>query len=189
MSKTNRVENEVAIISLASAALADFVPQIVPSLYGWGSAATESSQGWMIQELMPGAPLDESFDAMDIEIKRPLLARMVEILKKLQDFKLPKSITGFGGLTFDNEGNIISAAMPTNEAGPWESYEDCFREQLDIALQKAEINPHIKGWHAKGVRERLNAFIEGAVPAHFASLDSQEERVITHAISVSARYL
>jgi hypothetical protein len=35
MNLATRVENEVAIISLASAALRDFQPHVVPRVYGW----------------------------------------------------------------------------------------------------------------------------------------------------------
>lgn len=93
MIRTTRVENEVATIALASAALAGFVPHVVPSVYAWGSAAIESSQGWIIQGLMPGAPLDESFGAMELEQKREMFAQMAKLLKALQDYKLPASIT------------------------------------------------------------------------------------------------
>ena len=45
MNQKTRVENEMAIISLAASALSGFEPHVVPSVYGWGSAATLSSQG------------------------------------------------------------------------------------------------------------------------------------------------
>jgi hypothetical protein len=181
MHMATRVENEVAIISLASAALADFVPHIVPSVYGWGSAAAESSQGWTIQEFMPGTTLSESFGDMSLEKKRQMFAQMAKILKWLQDYKLPESITGFGGVTFDDDGRVISAAMPTVGAGPWSSYEASFQTRLQLALQKADANPHIKGWRANGIRERLDAFLESGVVAQFKTLESKEDRVIIHA--------
>ncbi|RDL42563.1 Uncharacterized protein BP5553_02542 [Venustampulla echinocandica] len=174
MNRTTRVENEVATIALASAALASFVPRVVPSVYAWGSAAVESSQGWIIQELMPGAPVDESFDAMDLEQKRQIFAQMAKLLKSLQDYKLPKSITSFGGVTFDDTGRTISTAMTSVGAGPWPSYEASFEGRLEVALRKADANPYIKGWYANGVRERLDAFIKRGVPAQFEALGSSK---------------
>ncbi|OBT60802.1 hypothetical protein VE03_09897 [Pseudogymnoascus sp. 23342-1-I1] len=50
-----RVENEVATIALVSAVLAKFGLHIVPSVYAWGSAASKSPQGWIVQKLMPAA--------------------------------------------------------------------------------------------------------------------------------------
>lgn len=50
----------------------------MPSVYGWGSAAAESSQRWILQELMPGAPADAALDAalysMDLQSKKAILA-------------------------------------------------------------------------------------------------------------------
>jgi hypothetical protein len=127
MNQTTRVENEVATIALASTALASFVPHVVPLVYAWGSAAIESSQDWIIQELMPGAPVDESFDAMDLEQKRQNFAQMAKLLKSLQDYELPESIASLGGVTFDDTGRTISTAMTNVGAGPWLSYEVSFK--------------------------------------------------------------
>lgn len=145
MHQATRVENEVSIINLASAALAEVVPHIVPSVYGWGSAVVESSPGWIIQELMPGTPVDESFDAMDLEQKRKIFAQMARMLKLLQDYQLPSSIAGFGGVTFNDIGRPISTAMTSVGAGPWASYEASFEGRLEVALREADENPYIRG--------------------------------------------
>lgn len=181
MDRTTRVENEVAIIALASAALVDFVPHVVPAVYAWGSAAVEYSQGWIIQEMMPGSPVDESLDAMNLEQKRQIFAQMAKMLKALQDYKLPESIASFGGVTFDDAGRTISTAMASVGAGPWPSYEASFKGQFEVALREADSNAYIKGWRANGVRERLDAFIERGIPAQFEALGSKEDRVIIHA--------
>ncbi|EPE34180.1 Protein kinase-like (PK-like) [Glarea lozoyensis ATCC 20868] len=181
MHMATRVENEVAIISLASAALAGITPHVVPSVYAWSGAAGEGSQGWMIQEFMSGVPLNESYEAMSLDEKRGVFAQIARILKGLQDYKLPESITDFGGVTFDDDGRVISAAMTTVGAGPWESYEASFKGRLKVALEKADGNPYIKGWRANGIRQRLDAFVESGVSKQFEGLESKEERVIVHA--------
>lgn len=165
MAQTTRIENEVATIALASAALAGVALHIVPSVYAWGSASTESSQGWIMQKLMPGAPLDESFGTMELEKKREMFTEMAKILKALQDYELPASITGFGGVTFDGNGHIVRTAMTSVGAGPWPTYETSFKGRLEVALRKAGENPYSKGWRANGVREHLDAFVERGVPA------------------------
>ncbi|KAM5450891.1 hypothetical protein MaudCBS49596_004000 [Microsporum audouinii] len=180
MSLQTRVENEVANIYLASAALSDITPHVVPSVYAWGSAAGEPSQGWIFQELMPGTPLDEAFGAMDITQKQQIFTQMAKMLKALHDYKLPDSITGFGGLTFDDAGHIISSVMPSVGAGPWPSYEASFKGRLEVALQRADNNKYIQGWRQNGIRERLEAFIERGVPAMFESLSSKDEKSILH---------
>lgn len=181
MHAQTRIENEVAIISLAADALSGFKPHLVPSVYGWGSAVASSSQGWILQELMPGVSVSEVFGSMPNGEKAKVLAQMAGILKALQDFRLPSSIQQYGGVTFDNAGQIVSTAMTSVGSGPWLVYEDYFKDRLDRALQQAESNPYIKGWHANGVRERLNAFVETGVPAQFKDLVFKDAKSIVHA--------
>lgn len=181
MNKNNRVENEVAIINLVSAALTKVNMNVVPSVFGWGSAAAESSQGWILQQLMPGTPLDATFDVMDRETKSVIFAQMVKMLSAIQNYQLPKSITGFGGVTYDKAGRPVSAAMTSVDAGPWPSYEESFKGRLKVALEKADANPYIKGWRANGVRERLDAFVETGLAAQFQSLGSRNQKVVAHA--------
>jgi hypothetical protein len=98
---------------------------------------------------------------------------MAELLKALQNFQLPQDIKEYGGVTFDDSGRIVSTAMTSVGSGPWPSYEDYFRDRLKRALHKADDNPYIKGWHANGVRERLDAFVQSGVLTQFKSLESK----------------
>ncbi|EFR00116.1 hypothetical protein MGYG_03122 [Nannizzia gypsea CBS 118893] len=179
MKSTNRVENEVAVLSLASTALTEFRPNVVPSVYAWSTAAG-TTQGWILQQRMPGSSILEAFSEMNLENQKPILAQMARILKALQDYPLPDSITDFGGLTFDGSGHIVSASMTNVGAGPWSSYEDFFRTRLQIALEKADKSQHIQGWHANGIRKRLDAFIEHGLHSQFESLAYKDKRVIAH---------
>jgi hypothetical protein len=151
MNKHNRVENEVAIINLVSAALTKVNVNVVPSVFGWGSAAAESSQGWILQQLMLGTPLDATFDAMDCVTKSVIFAQMAKMLSAIQKYQLPNSITGFGGVTCDRVGRPVSATMTSVDAGPWPSFEDSFKGRLKVALRKADANLYIKGWRAPTV--------------------------------------
>ncbi|KAF2491602.1 hypothetical protein BU16DRAFT_123227 [Lophium mytilinum] len=181
MNPETRIENEVAIITLASTALSSFHPHVVPSIYGWASAAPPSSQGWILQELMPGTPVNEAFKTLDLPQKQKIFAQMAQLLKALQDYEIPASITGFGGVTIDENGRIVSTAMTSVGLGPWPSYEAHFIDRLALALRKADANSYIKGWRANGVRDRLDCFVERGVPAQFESLSSKRDRVIVHA--------
>ncbi|OBT53862.1 hypothetical protein VE04_06560 [Pseudogymnoascus sp. 24MN13] len=86
-----------------------------------------------------------------------------------------------GGVTFDDNGQIVSTAMTSVGAGPWTTYESSFKDRLAVALRKADANPYINGWRANGVRERLDAFVERGVTAQFEHLDSKQDRVTIHA--------
>ncbi|KAI0454744.1 hypothetical protein F5B21DRAFT_473996 [Xylaria acuta] len=95
---------------------------------------------------------------------------MAELLKALQDYQLPDSITGYGGVMFAENGRMVSAAMTSVWAGPWPTYESSFKSRLDVALQRADANPYIQGWHANGIRDRLGNFVKHGLPSQFESL-------------------
>ncbi|KAK4107639.1 hypothetical protein N656DRAFT_840325 [Canariomyces notabilis] len=180
MHQETRVQNEVAILTLATAALRPVKPAVVPRVFGWGAAGSGRT-GWILQELMPGMPLAEEFSKnMSMDQKRGILAQMARLVKALQDYQLPESIKGWGGLTFDDAGAIVSAPMPTVGAGPWSSLEDSYKDRLKVALARADANPHLQGWRVNGVRKRVDAFIEHGLPAYFAHLTSKHDRVIVH---------
>ncbi|KAF2763253.1 hypothetical protein EJ05DRAFT_506868 [Pseudovirgaria hyperparasitica] len=181
MHHETRIENEVAIISLAASALRDFQPHVVPSIYAWGSAAAKSSFGWTIQELMPGTSLDELFPSMELPQKREVFAQMARLLKGLQDYQLPETITAFGGVTFDKDGKIVSAVMPTVGKGPWPSYEASFRGRIEEEFREVDENPHVQGWRGEGIRDRLDAFVERGLSAQFESLETKQDKSIVHA--------
>lgn len=179
MHGATRVENEVAVMSMAAAALRHMDPPVVPRVFAWGSAA-DSSQGWILQERMTGTPCDEAFGAMDVDGKKGVVAQMAALLKGLQDYQLPASVRGWGGLTFGRAGEIVSAPMASVGAGPWGSFEQSYVARFRAKLALADASPHIRGWRADGVRERLEGFLETGISAQFASLASREERVIAH---------
>ncbi|KAL8326133.1 hypothetical protein RB597_009105 [Gaeumannomyces tritici] len=105
-----RVENEVAIMALASAALRSVELDVVPRIFAWASGAT--SQGWILQERMPGTPGDEAFKTMSLDVKKVVVRDMAR--------------------------------------------------------------------RANGVRERLDAFLQNALPGLFASFTSKDRKVIVH---------
>lgn len=131
---------------------------------------------------MPGVPLDGVFSpTMSLEQKTGVLAQMAAILKGLQDYPLPESIEGWGGLTFDSSGAFVSAPMPSVGAGPWSSLEDSYRGRLKVALGRADENPCLQGWRPNGIRDRVNDFIERGLSAQFSELTSRQDRALIHA--------
>ena len=106
---------------------------------------------------------------------------MAKMLKALQDYRLPQSIGQYGGVTFDQDGQIVSAAMSTVGAGPWQSYEAYFKERMKIALGKAASNEAIDGWKSGKLGDRLHAFVENGLPAQFEPLETKQDKSIIHA--------
>ncbi|RYP75903.1 hypothetical protein DL771_002167 [Monosporascus sp. 5C6A] len=181
MHQETRVQNGVAILTLASAALRHIKPSVVPRVFGWGGAS-QGCLGWILQDLMPGVPLDAVFSpTASLDQKSGILGQMAVILKALQDYPLPESIEGWGGLTFDSSGAIVSASMPNVGAGPWSSLENSYRGRLNVALDRADKNPYLQGWRPNGIRDRVDDFIKRGLSAQFSELTSRQERAIIHA--------
>ncbi|KAG7283950.1 hypothetical protein NEMBOFW57_010308 [Staphylotrichum longicolle] len=103
---------------------------------------------------------------MELAQKWKIFAQMAEIVRRLQSFQLPESITGFGGVTFNDAGQIVRAEMPTVGAGPWDLYQSSFKGRLEVALRTADANPYIKGWQTNNLREQLS---------------SKDDRIVVHA--------
>lgn len=173
----NRVENEVATMSLFRHALSHFPVQLVPAVYDWASAA--NGQGWILQEYMNGRPLDKAFEIMSLEDKKELLMQMAEILYALQHYQLPSTIKEYGGLTFDEAGNIISAPMTLHPCGPFQNYEELYTGILQSQLATVEANPWVKGWRLNGVRERLDNFISKGLGPVIRNVSSHQ-KILVH---------
>jgi hypothetical protein len=162
MNNTNRVENEVAFMSLARQALAGSkYSHVVPDVYAWASVA--SGQGFTLQEYMPGIMPDKVFKDIGLAGKAAVLAQMADILALLQKFQVPQTIDKFGGLKFDENGNIVSAQMTTYKGEPRATYQDLIRSIFDVKLEETDDNPVMQGWRDKGVRARLDKFIDSRV--------------------------
>lgn len=132
--QATRVQNEVGILNLASDALAHIKPDVVPRVFGWDASTGSGNPGWILQERMPGVPLADVFSGMSLSQKQEILDEIAKLLKGLQEFKLPESIKGWGGVTYDDRGVIVSAPMTVVGAGPWSSLQDSFRGRLKEAL-------------------------------------------------------
>jgi len=109
---------------------------------------------------MKGSMRDEAFEEMSLSDKRKILCQIADVVAAIQKFELPDSIQGYGGLTFDEKGRIVGGKMTTVPAGPFESYEEFYRETLRMEVLNADESELLKGWVPNGVRARLDQFIE-----------------------------
>jgi hypothetical protein len=102
-----QVENEVASMALAREALAGAKTPLVPDVYGWNSVV--DGVGWILMELMSGSALPyKTFMQLDQQAKETVITQMAQILEMLQQYELPASVTGYGGLKFADDGSIIN---------------------------------------------------------------------------------
>jgi Phosphotransferase enzyme family len=156
LNNVNRVQDEVATMSIFRAAVSHISTHLVPEVYGWASAA--KGQGWILQEHMPGSSQDKAFATMTLQDKQLVLRQLAEVLEALQRYQLPDTIKDYGGLGFDGVGHIVSAPMTLVHGGPFQSYETLYREILHSQLAAADQSS-LEGWRSNGVRKRLDLLL------------------------------
>jgi len=112
---------------------------------------------------MAGSMPDKTFNDLPLRSKRIILGQMADIFSLIQKFELPSTVNGFGGLRFDEGGEVVSAQMTLVKGGPWEGYEELVMTDLAERLKTAEETVVIGGWRANDVRERLDRWLESGL--------------------------
>jgi len=177
LNNTNRVENEVAFISLVrKALLGSKYSQIVPNIYSWASVS--SGQGYTMQQFMSGTMPDKVLDTMSLDEKTVIRSQIAEILALMQKLVIPDTVNSLGGLTFDKAGNIISAQMTILKGGPFDSYEDLVSFMFESQLKESDDSVVIDGWKPNGTRGRIDAFVQQGLEKLFDGLDTR--KVLVH---------
>lgn len=163
MNNHNRVENEVATMGLLRDALDPVEKHLVPHVYDWHTTGT-GGQGWTVQEFMPGSSPDQVFADLSLHDKTVLISQIALVVKALQNIKLPGSVSGYGGLSFDDQGAIISSQMTLLSGGPFPAFETLMSHVLRAALNDADKSPILQGWRHIDLRSRIEAFIATGIP-------------------------
>jgi hypothetical protein len=155
-----KVENTVAMMQLARQALSDLA--IVPHVYAWNKTGGPSGNGWILEQHMPGIDIESEFHhSLSRESQRHILSQIAKVLKMVQDFRLPAKASSFGGLAFDENGNIISGPFVVEPyTGPYPDMKSYYRDMLRVQLQEADRSRVANGWRQNGLRGRLDAFAE-----------------------------
>jgi len=178
VNNTNRVENEVAFVALLRKALAaSAYSHIVPDVYCW--APVSSGQGFTILQYMPGTMPDRVFEELSLDDKRVILGQMADIFSLMQSFKLPDTVTALGGLSFDDQAEIVSAQMTLLKGGPFESQVDLLTAHFKAQLEEADSTAIIGGWRGNGVRERIEKFIDSGIKENLKEC-TDTKKVMVH---------
>ncbi|KYK56499.1 hypothetical protein DCS_03499 [Drechmeria coniospora] len=186
LNNINRVQNEVASLHLARQSFeASGLPPVVPAVYAWAGptfpdVAGEEGFGWLVGEFKPGADLDTQFPALSMGEKEAVLWQIAEIVSALQRVALPQSVTEFGALTFDENGQLVSGQMPLLKGGPWSSYDQVWTKKLLSQLEDADKSSLLQGWNGRDVRKQINDFLTaGGVTRVLHEVDTTQ-RVLIH---------
>lgn len=128
-------------------------PQIVPELYGW--ASNHNGQGWLLTEFLPGHNLGPVFKGLDQTSKRSIVAQVAEILRAMQQYQLPSTAIGYGGLTFAADGAIVTCATAFPGGGPTSSHSALYTEYFRTQRARSLENEVVKGWLDTDLPPRL----------------------------------
>lgn len=173
-----RVRNQVASMALARKALADVDPLLIPRVYDWDDAGP----GYIIEEFKTGEVLtNEEWKALDEDSMRHVAKQLARLVKALQAYELPSGISGYGSITFDDDGNLSATKSVFMYGGPFSTYGEYLKETIEWQLAHSEDVRALKGWRgipqAPDLRERIDKFIaEGLddlvrkVPEHRSTL-------------------
>ncbi|ETS85648.1 hypothetical protein PFICI_03673 [Pestalotiopsis fici W106-1] len=170
LNNANRVENEVAAQYLYRQQLSASHPELaslVPTIYArepsrYPEISDETGFGWTICEHMPGTNLDAQFVKMDLPKKLEVVKQIAGIFAAFQKIIVPEELRGhFGGLTFDDSGQVVRGQMSICPPGPWEDYTDLWVARLRWQLHNADQSPALKGWQECGLRDRIDKLLNG----------------------------
>ena len=162
LDEKNRIQNEVAVMSLAREALKGVeLSHIVPVVYGWGTVE-EEQEGWILMQALDGINIMDQrpWTEMGINEKQLVLSQMADIASALQTYPLPSTVTRIGGLNIEKDGTLTSALMTLSYGGP---FQDCFsywHSILNKQLEEADGSSVVRGWRNSNVRTRVENFIE-----------------------------
>ncbi|KAF4834451.1 hypothetical protein CGCTS75_v003200 [Colletotrichum tropicale] len=151
-----RVQNEVAVMSLAREALKHHDPSLVPEVYGWRPFS--EGVGWTLIEFKQGVPLGDKFPTLDSEKKRDLLRQIAQVFKHIQQYKPPESARTFGGLNLGPDGSLTGGPTPIAGGGPCATLSDLYQEYFKTQIGFADKCDIVQGWGDSDLRARLDHF-------------------------------
>ena len=80
------------------------------------------------------------------ESQRHVLSQVAEVLKIVQKLKLPATASGFGGLAFDEDGNIVRSQFVVEPyTGPYPDMKSFYTDMLRAQLKEADRSQVAKG--------------------------------------------
>lgn len=151
-----RVQNEVAAMKLMREALSGHSESLVPRVFGWSPAS--EGRGWIMQEFKHGLQLDAVFGGLPEERQVDVLNQVAAVYKLIQDFRVPNSVQGYGGLSFDDSGRVRSGPTTIPCGGPFSQFYEMYAQMLRRQLDETDTSERLRGWRRNSLRDRLERF-------------------------------
>lgn len=184
-----RTQSEVATMALMRDALEPWGMPLVPTVYGWGPSGAGGEGGWVLMELMPGEPLADKFQSLGTDEKWDIVRQMAQVFKAIQSYELPATVRGFGGLNFDEDGNVVVGATPIHGGGPCETLQELYAEYFRTQLAFADKCDVVRGWRDTPLRDRLDKFAAEKLGELLETLPLEVKQTLVHADLGMLRFL
>ena len=166
-----RIRNEVAFLALSR----DALPSLTPSVYGWSDDARWILEEWKTGETLTGGKVA----ALDHDTQRFVLEQVADVVKALQEYKLPAGVARFGGLTFDDAGTMANTMSTIPCGGPFASFAEFLNGMCAWQLAASERSVHVNGWRDEPkLRERIDAFFNNGLQEVIAKVPEQKPTLV-----------
>lgn len=106
-----------------------------------------------------------------------MIQQIAELVKSFQELEIPQSMKGYGGMTFDGEGNIVGGELTTYKAGPFKTYSEMMKAMLCEKLATADASDILRGWAS--IRTKIEEFVEKSVDELIGNVDTSK-RMLVH---------
>jgi hypothetical protein len=156
-----RVQSEVAAMCLMRQALSSYKDRLIPDTYAWCSS--KNGYGWILQEYMEGIQLDKTFKDLDRINKQDILYQIADVVKLIQNYSVPETVQGYGGLSFNESGEIVTGPTTIPCGGPFTEYHDMYVQMLRRQLDESDTSKRIAGWQRNNLRGRLDQFLADGI--------------------------
>lgn len=177
-----RVRNEVAFLALARDAVASIGTSLIPQVFAWDDGMTSpgSRFGWILEEWKAGERLSgDQLEQLDEDTCRLVLGQIAAVVKAFQDYCLPDSIKGFGGLTFDHKGTMSTTASTIPCGGPFTTYANSLKGMCEWQLEASGRSALLNSWRdVPKLRQRLDALFTNGLDNLLAEVPEQKQTLV-----------
>jgi hypothetical protein len=182
-SQTNRVENEVACMTLARQALKPKnLDHVIPLVYAWnvnlaGYPSTPEITGWIAMEYKQGENISHTrpLEEMNDNDMGKIINQLADVYAALKLYSLPRGINKIGGVRFTPSSKLGSEEFQSDEmtlvsSPPFEKYSDYWRAVLKQELDLSDKSEIIGGWKEDGIREKIELFLDERIDQVLAAV-------------------
>lgn len=170
-----RIRNEVACLTLARRALINVDPLLIPRVFDWNDDPLAS---YIVEEFKQGDTMSDA-DAKVLGEKdlKLVCSQIAAVAKAFQSYELP--INGYGGLTFDDAGNMDTTKVIFRVGGPFSTYREYLKATLEWQLAQSDNVVALKGWRGTdGLRERIDNFVANGLDPILAKIPETKPTLI-----------